>query len=489
MTVRTNIATNPGVETSLTGWTSANVALYPVTSDVSSPISGKSAMATRTATTLNTTAATFSITGQIAASGTTWIPITVGVPICVSLDIKTELADRQIRMSLNEYNSAGAFLLGTNKTTPIPFTVAGQVYRLNAVMTPTQPTAARGYLIIETYATGGGNAIVGERTWVDRLLIENAPTSDGVYFDGDTADTPTDLYAWTGASQASSSTRTTTIPATLTLGWVDSQGAVRFTVLNVPNDGLTTVKRVNPGGTLTAIRGYPDGAWHGTSGLGYDYEAPMSVWVRYAICDRDAKNLTATMVTAVIFTETPGRTNGEAWLRDVLQPVLSQPVSVVSTGDEVYVARQTVLEVAGKRTPYVVWDSRQSRQGTVVLAVRNTVVSGVWNDSTKRAKLEALFSTGRPLLLSMCANKGFRNAYLAIDSVTFTRRGTDVSWLVSLDYFEVDNPTGLGVQIVPEVTYAIAQQLPPSATYQSWAGTGIGDGILYYDVATRLSLP
>jgi hypothetical protein len=275
----------------------------------------------------------------------------------------------------------------------------------------------------------------------------------------------------------------------LQLDWVPSQGAVRFTVDGLVDDDVTTVKRVNPGGTLTAIRGYPDGTWHGISGLGYDYEAPMSVYVRYAICNQDAKNLAATMVTAVIFTETPGRTNGEAWLRDVLQPVLSQPVSVVSTGDEVYVARQTVLDVAGKRTPYVVWDSRQSRQGTVVLAVRNTVVSGVWNDSTKRAKLEALFATGRPLLLSMCANKGFRNAYLAIDSVTFTRRGADVSWLVSLDYFEVDNPTGLGVILNPEVTYATAQQLPPSATYQNWAGTGIGDGILYYDVATRSTLP
>jgi hypothetical protein len=488
MTVRTNSALNPGLESGVvTGWNTNSVGAYPTTLDATSVMTGVySLRADRAVTTPSTAAASIQLTtAGVTSAG---FPCTAGTPVTAGIDVKSDQANRRVQMSFQWLDAGNVLLSSTTATNAVSDTgAAGTVVR--AVQTQIPPAGAVTCRVVITVATLGGNAVTGEKTWFDNLLVESAASSDGSYFDGDGLDTPSVLYSWTGAVRASSSTRNETIPAPLTLGWVDSQGAVRFTVLNVPNDGLTTVKRVNPGGTLTAIRGYPDGAWHGTSGLGYDYEAPMSVWVRYAICDRDAKNLTASMVTAVIFTETPGRTNGEAWLRDVLQPVLSQPVSVVSTGDEVYVARQTVLEVAGKRTPYVVWDSRQSRQGTVVLAVRNTVVSGVWNDSTKRAKLEALFSTGRPLLLSMCANKGFRNAYLAIDSVTFTRRGADVSWLVSLDYFEVDNPTGLGVQIVPEVTYAIAQQLPPSATYQSWAGTGVGDGILYYDVATRLSLP
>lgn len=337
-------------------------------------------------------------------------------------------------------------------------------------------------LVQQSVPPAGQTMIMGD------VLIETGSGS-GAYYDGDAPDTPSITYAWTGAANASTSSKTTVLAPTLQLDWVPSQGAVRFTVFDVPDDDKTTVKRVNPGGTLTAIRGYPDGTWHSLTGLGYDYEAPMSVYVRYAICDRDAKNLTATMVTAVIFTETPGRTNGEAWLRDVLQPVLSRPVSVVSTGEEVYAARQTVLDVAGKRTPYVVWDSRQARQGTITLVTENTVVPTVYNDSTERDKLEALFATGRPLLLSMCANKGFRNAYLAIDSVSFTRVGKGPTWLIDMAYFQVDNPTGLGVNIVPEVTYAMAQQLPPAAIYQDWAGTGIGDGLRYFDVATRTALP
>jgi hypothetical protein len=269
--------------------------------------------------------------------------------------------------------------------------------------------------------------------------------------------------------------------STIELAWISSQGAVRFTVYNVLNDGLTTVKRVNPGGTLSAIRGYPDGTWHSTTGLGYDYEAPMSVAVRYAIVNRDATVLAATDPTAEIFTQTPGRTNGEAWLRDVQKPALSRPVSVVSTGDETYVARQTVLDVAGKSTPYVVWDSRQARQGVITLVVENATTPGIYDDSTDRRKLEALFASGRPLLLSICAGKGFQNAYLAVDAVTFTRVGHRARWLVDLGYFEVDNPTGLQVDVVPEVTYASAAQLPPSAKYSDWATA------TYYVIVTRTS--
>lgn len=271
--------------------------------------------------------------------------------------------------------------------------------------------------------------------------------------------------------------------STLDLAWISDQGAVRFNVAGVPDDGVTTVKRVTPGGALQAIRGYPDGTWHGTTGLGYDYEAPMSVLVRYAIVGRDQTNLTAADPVAAIFTQTPGRTNGEAWLRDVLQPVLSRPVSVLSTGDETYVARQTVLTVTGRAAPYVVWDSRSARQGQITLAVANKVVPGIWDDATDRLKLEALFRSGRPLLFSICANKGYANGYLAIDAVTFTRRGTLAAWVVTLDYVEVDNPTGLGVQVIPEVTYAQAQQLPPSATYADWAPLD------YFTVATRTSIP
>jgi len=203
--------------------------------------------------------------------------------------------------------------------------------------------------------------------------------------------------------------------------------------------------------------------------------------VRYAQVDKAATTLPGGAPVASVFTQTPGRANGEAWLRDILQPILSQPVSVVSTGDERRVARQAVYDIAGKPNPVVVWDSRTSRQGTVTLAVQNDPVTGVWDNDTPRDRMDRLLSSGRPLLLSMCANLGFQPCYMAVADATYTRAGRGATWALQLDYVEVDNPAGLGVYPVPEVTYAFAQQIPPDALYQDWSTQ------TYYTIATRTS--
>ena len=137
-------------------------------------------------------------------------------------------------------------------------------------------------------------------------------------------------------------------------------------------------------------------------------------------------------------------------------------MSVVSTGDERRVARQAVYDIAGKPNPVVVWDSRTSRQGTVTLAVQNTPQTGVWSTDTHRARMDLLLSSGRPLLLSMCANLGFEPCYMAVADATYTRVGTGATWALQLDYVEVDNPSALGVYPVAEITYAYAQRFRPT---------------------------
>lgn len=269
---------------------------------------------------------------------------------------------------------------------------------------------------------------------------------------------------------------------TLELDWRPAIGAVRFTVTGVLDDKVSTVKRVTPGGTLETIRGFPDGTWHTTAGQGFDYECPLGVTVGYVYVNRDATVLTPELVPVTIYTETPGRANGEAWLRDIQQPALSQPVSVLSTGDESFVARQSVFDVAGRSRPYVVWDSRTGRQGTVTLVIKNDVTPGVWEDSTKRAKVEALLYSGRPLLLSICASKGFRNCYMAVDLAVFSRVGQGPLWTLALDYMEVENPTGLQIIIPVYVTYQIAQGIPPGALYSDWAAVD------YFTINTRTEL-
>ena len=93
--------------------------------------------------------------------------------------------------------------------------------------------------------------------------------------------------------------------------------------------------------------------------------------------------------------------------------------------------------------------------------------------------MDLLLSSGRPLLLSMCANLGFHPCYMAVADATYTRAGKGATWALQLDYVEVDNPTALGVYPVAEITYAYAQQIPPDAVYSDWTP------VTYLDIATR----
>lgn len=267
---------------------------------------------------------------------------------------------------------------------------------------------------------------------------------------------------------------------TLALAWVADRGAVRFVITGAVAG--QTVKRVLPGGALRNIRGYSSDRWWqsaGASAYGYDYEAPLGVTVLYAVVPMAANTLPASAPQDDLFTASPGASNGEAWLRDVLQPTLSIPVSFVSSGDEVRAARQTVLEIAGRRAPYVVWDVRRSRHGTVSLGVRNDLSLGVEVVPTNRQKLETLLVSGRPLLLSVCDRVGFAPVYMAVGDATFTRVGRGALWLAALEYDEVDVPTSEAITIPPEMTYATAAQVPPSALYSDWTVT------TYFGVATR----
>jgi hypothetical protein len=267
---------------------------------------------------------------------------------------------------------------------------------------------------------------------------------------------------------------------TLDLAWVPSTGAVRFTVTgNLPT--TQTVKRVAPGNALQVIRGYGDSTWWlNPNTFGYDYEMPLGVTVRYAVVDITATSLPVGAEVNSILTMTPGRDN-EAWLRDILQPVLSQRISVLSTGEETRVARQAVYDIVGKPTPVVVWDSRSSRQGTITLGVENTPTPGVWNNDTYRDRIDRLLTSGRPLLLSICDQHGFKPCYMAVANAGYTRMGKRAAWVLTLDYVEVDNPTITSVYPAPEVTYGVAQQIPPDAHYSDWAP------VTYYDIATRSS--
>jgi len=214
---------------------------------------------------------------------------------------------------------------------------------------------------------------------------------------------------------------------TLTLQYPFETGYVRFIV----SAGVagTTIKRVaSDGGQLVAINGYPSDTWHQPGGAGYgeDYRPPIGETVTYVMAPFSATANDPSYPRASIAT-----TPDEAWLRDPIQPTLSRRVIVVTTNTESLQVREHVYAVSGRKLPLVVYDVREGRRGTVRLLVLS---------ATDRYQLEYLLSSGRPLLLTLCASKMWAPCMMAVGNASFTRWGHRDKWTLDLDYIEVADP-------------------------------------------------
>lgn len=325
---------------------------------------------------------------------------------------------------------------------------------------------------VQLYVTGA--SAQAPASWIEttRWTVEIGDTQPTApeYFDGGSPFyenvNETREFAWLGAPSASISAMKRTIyNRSLSLTWLDDQGAVRFEAHDMkPTD---TVRMVGPNGRLILLRGYEDGTWHEgtTDGYGYHYEMPLGMVVTYCIADVEADYYDpATMANASI--ETP---NNEAWLRDLVLPQLSQKVTVVSTDDEIRQGRQTLITIAGRSNPLSLYDIRLSRSGTITLLVVNDQGQG-WGETSKE-HMDALLYSGRPLLFSMCMSKGFQPLYMSANDVTYTKisSSTKTGWLAKINYQEVDNPTDVGLSYSAEVTWDMSRSMPvPNATYQQW---------------------
>jgi hypothetical protein len=224
----------------------------------------------------------------------------------------------------------------------------------------------------------------------------------------------------------------------LDVTWQENYGYVHFEVRSAPAG--YTVKRIQMGSTaLVPIPGYEDSTWlSGGAGYGEDYRPPLGTMVTWVLCPVDAT------ADNPAYTRDTVTTPAEAWLRDVSQPQLSRPVTVVNTDDESLPAFQHIYDVSGRRLPLVVHDIRQGRHGSVMLAV-----DGI----ADRYALEQLLVTGNPLLLALCADAGWAACMMAVGDATFARRGKEAKWFLRLDYVEVDDPLRMAAERVVAVTW------------------------------------
>lgn len=199
-TATTNGVLNPSPQTNLTGWAASGGTLS------TSPLNGVRGNNAA----LNTVI--FGTAGIIVGTPTAGITVVAGATIKPAMSIKSSVA-KTFSVSLQFYTAAGVAVGGSladpNQLALIPNTYGrwvGQSYIVPA-------TAAR----VRIIALSTVGAAAGDKFYFDEVTT----TGGEAYFDGSTASTGTDTYAWTGGAFSSTSTHTIIIRSASTLTITD----------------------------------------------------------------------------------------------------------------------------------------------------------------------------------------------------------------------------------------------------------------------------
>jgi hypothetical protein len=346
--IRTNLATNPSVETNATRWA------------YSAGTGGAGSGARSTATAGWVGAAFYRATwttGTSAVNGGvnyTHAGITAGTAYTVSYYARPSVT-QTLKIAFEWYDGASALISVLNGTPAAATANAWTRYSL----TGTAPANAVTMVVSCYAATGGVNWSVGNTLDVDGLLIE-ATSTLGVYFDGDTAPVAGTVYAWTGTAHASTSTATiqtvtaTPDPATarVSLALADGPVGQPYLIFRRDSSGVVIVRDTSAGTLL----------W--TSGVNtvLDYEARQGLSTDYLLTDKNGT------VTATVLGVVPPVWG--SWLKSPGRPYLNVKVPVAALGDEELAARREVVNIQDSPLPVVLSEAyRSGAHGTVQLTV------------------------------------------------------------------------------------------------------------------------
>lgn len=188
---RVNLVPNPSAEVDTSGWS----------------VSGGSL--TRDTTVSHSGGASFKLVGVGAnimdgPTGTGGVPVTPGVAYRASFWAKGSNNADQATFTLSWYDAAGAFISAPSPTyTAMNSTAWVLIAPLGAGAGFYVAPANAAYAQLRPRTNASSTTF-----WVDDILFEVAPpgSQSPVYFDGDTADTADETFAWTGTPHASAST-------------------------------------------------------------------------------------------------------------------------------------------------------------------------------------------------------------------------------------------------------------------------------------------
>lgn len=187
---RTNICTNPSLETNSTGYASSNSLYSTVARSTAAAAVGTASLAI----TKNSTA------GPSAGAQFTGIPITGGKTYAFSAAFKAAATARNIDFTATYRDNHGVLVAtfdwGSSDTTSGWTTIGGTLLA---------PVNAQTVDLFFVASASSGNMTTNEVHYVDTVLVEQA-TSLGAYFDGSTAAGGGWTYSWNGTANNSTST-------------------------------------------------------------------------------------------------------------------------------------------------------------------------------------------------------------------------------------------------------------------------------------------
>jgi hypothetical protein len=207
---------------------------------------------------------------------------------------------------------------------------------------------------------------------------------------------------------------------------------VRLDVSASAGETSTTVTRLNPDGTTTAVRttdGNPLPLSAGT-GLIYDYEMFYGQLVSYSSLE------TPGTVSASVEVD-----QSQVWLVHPGVPALSQPLDLLpgSLLEEAYTTKQGVFYAMGRTNPLVVTDGARKGASSQLVILTSTL--------SQIDQLRALVSDAGVLLLNIPAqlNLGFQSCYVAAQDMKIARLTDvviDTYRSITLPFVVVDRPVG-----------------------------------------------
>jgi len=188
---RTNLITNPSIETNTTGWT--GTAGATLTRTTAKALYGSSSIiSNRTST-----------TGALVVGFNPRLAVSAGLPYTFSAYFFRDYATTRITQLRTQWFDAASVLIGSTiivgQTVP-PINTWGRL--------STTQTAPAGAVTVYFDVLVNG-ALVGENVWLDGMLLEQSAALNS-YFDGSLADSYTNYQlvttAWNGTAQNSTST-------------------------------------------------------------------------------------------------------------------------------------------------------------------------------------------------------------------------------------------------------------------------------------------